>query len=74
MKRSAQPIPSPCVGNCCLDNDDVCLGCFRHLEEIKKWGLVNDKERLTIIQRAERRSEKKFRTKTVSNGAVGADR
>ncbi|HDY84104.1 MAG TPA: DUF1289 domain-containing protein [Methylophaga sp.] len=31
-------INSPCVRNCCLNEQDVCLGCFRSLEEIKRWG------------------------------------
>lgn len=31
-------IPSPCIRNCCLDEQDICLGCFRSLEEIKVWG------------------------------------
>ncbi len=26
---------SPCVRNCCLDDDLICLGCFRSLEESK---------------------------------------
>ncbi len=28
---------SPCVRNCCLDNNDVCLGCYRTLAEIVAW-------------------------------------
>ncbi|MGV2873061.1 DUF1289 domain-containing protein [Colwellia sp. E150_009] len=24
-------IPSPCVRNCCLDKNDVCLGCYTNL-------------------------------------------
>ncbi|NQY26373.1 MAG: DUF1289 domain-containing protein [Piscirickettsiaceae bacterium] len=31
-------IPSPCIKNCCLDSDDICLGCLRSLEEIMLWG------------------------------------
>ena len=31
-------INSPCVRNCCLNELDICLGCFRSLEEIKVWG------------------------------------
>ncbi len=28
---------SPCVRNCCLDNNDICLGCFRTMAEIMQW-------------------------------------
>ncbi len=31
-------VPSPCVRNCCLNENDICLGCFRSLEEIIAWG------------------------------------
>ncbi|HHJ15462.1 MAG TPA: DUF1289 domain-containing protein [Gammaproteobacteria bacterium] len=24
--------------NCCLDDNDVCLGCLRSLDEIIAWG------------------------------------
>ncbi len=29
---------SPCVRICCLNELDICLGCFRSLDEIKLWG------------------------------------
>jgi predicted Fe-S protein YdhL (DUF1289 family) len=48
---------SPCVGNCCLDDDSTCLGCFRSLEEIKEWGLVDENRRRLILQNAKRRKE-----------------
>jgi predicted Fe-S protein YdhL (DUF1289 family) len=38
------------VRNCCLDDDDVCLGCFRSIEEIKEWGLVDDQRRRVILE------------------------
>lgn len=31
---------SPCIGLCKLDEDEFCLGCRRHIEEIKDWGLI----------------------------------
>jgi predicted Fe-S protein YdhL (DUF1289 family) len=48
---------SPCVRNCCLDDDDTCLGCFRSLEEIKEWGVVDHHRRGIILQNATRRKE-----------------
>jgi len=46
---------SPCVRNCCLDDDLTCLGCFRSLDEIKEWGIVDSDRRRVILQNAERR-------------------
>ena len=47
----------PCVRNCCLDNDDICLGCFRALHEITGWNEADEAERRTILERSEQRRE-----------------
>jgi hypothetical protein len=46
---------SPCLGNCCLDDDFTCLGCFRSLQEIKEWGVVDDRRRQIILENAKQR-------------------
>ncbi|MFA5170746.1 MAG: DUF1289 domain-containing protein [Sulfuriferula sp.] len=49
-------IPSPCIRNCCLNEDDVCLGCFRAIAEIVRWGEAGDEERQQVLfNAAERR-------------------
>jgi len=50
-----QPIPSPCVRNCCLNDADICLGCFRSLDEIKLWGMSDRATQQRIIANAEQR-------------------
>jgi len=57
MSESTRPVQSPCVRNCCLDDDLTCLGCYRSIEEIKEWGMVGDERRLIILQNARRRQE-----------------
>jgi uncharacterized protein len=53
-----EPSPqSPCVRDCCLDDDLVCVGCFRSFEEIKEWTIVDDLRRRLILQNALRRKE-----------------
>lgn len=42
-------IPSPCVSNCCLDDNDMCLGCCRVLDEILIWGQADDKQKHDIL-------------------------
>ena len=55
-------VPSPCVRNCCLDEQDVCLGCGRSLDEIRVWSEAADGERRSILERAaERRAEREAR-------------
>jgi predicted Fe-S protein YdhL (DUF1289 family) len=49
------PVQSPCLRDCCLGDDLTCLGCFRSLEEIKEWGLVDADRRRVILQNAKQR-------------------
>jgi len=50
-------IPSPCIRNCCLDNTEVCLGCYRSLAEILKWNTATDPEKKEIILQCRNRKE-----------------
>lgn len=56
--KGPQPVSatgSPCVRNCCLDDDDVCLGCGRAIAEIVGWSRATDGERAIILIRARER-------------------
>ena len=57
MSDIESAVQSPCVGNCCLDDDLICLGCFRSLEEVKEWSVVDDFRRRIILQNAKQRQE-----------------
>jgi len=58
--RSNTPgVPSPCVRNCCLNGDDVCMGCGRSLEEILQWHNASDEQRISILERARLRCEQR---------------
>jgi predicted Fe-S protein YdhL (DUF1289 family) len=48
-------VASPCVRNCCLNADDVCLGCFRHIDEILAWTSYKSKEKITVINNCQQR-------------------
>jgi predicted Fe-S protein YdhL (DUF1289 family) len=50
-------VKSPCVRNCCLDDEDICLGCFRSMDEIVHWNVASDAERRTILENARKRKE-----------------
>lgn len=52
---------SPCIRNCCLDDNDICMGCLRTVEEIMLWGgsgIVQKKKILEniILRRKKRES------------------
>ncbi len=51
--------PSPCVRDCCLDEQDVCLGCGRHIDEILRWRQSTPAERETILAHAGRRRDER---------------
>lgn len=50
-------IESPCVRNCCLDNKDVCLGCFRHISEITGWGSASTERKKQVLSLATERKK-----------------
>lgn len=53
------PVPgvaSPCIGVCRLNDDDVCTGCRRTLDEIAEWSNVSDDRRRAILDAIAARS------------------
>lgn len=54
-----ESIESPCIRNCCLDQNDICLGCLRSLSEIIDWGQASDEKRKTILSNASQRLKAK---------------
>jgi predicted Fe-S protein YdhL (DUF1289 family) len=48
-------IESPCIRNCCLDESDVCVGCFRSLDEILEWSKVSENDKQMILLKTQTR-------------------
>ena len=47
---------SPCIASCKLNADKICIGCYRHIEEIVDWNKRSDAEHAAIYQKlAERK-------------------
>ena len=55
----AAEIASPCIRNCCLDNAEICLGCFRSLAEILQWNKATELEKGEILKLCYARKEAK---------------
>ncbi|WP_459990350.1 DUF1289 domain-containing protein [Methylosoma difficile] len=55
METTPTPIVSPCVRLCCLDNNDICMGCFRSISEITGWASANEQTRRTYLAKSEQR-------------------
>ena len=41
--------PSPCLNICTLDDNDVCTGCLRTLDEIASWGSLSGEAQWRIV-------------------------
>jgi predicted Fe-S protein YdhL (DUF1289 family) len=54
---SEEEIRSPCISVCVLDENDICMGCFRSAEEVTDWFMASDDEKRGILSRAEQRRE-----------------
>lgn len=48
-------IQSPCIRNCCLNEEDICVGCFRSLPEVVGWTGFDDALRQQVLNNAEDR-------------------
>lgn len=48
-------VPSPCTRVCTLDDDDVCLGCKRTVEEIKTWRSLDPVAQRALLKVLEER-------------------
>ncbi len=48
-------IPSPCIAVCALDEDDVCIGCYRTGDEITDWFMSDDAQKREILAKCEAR-------------------
>ncbi|OLF51186.1 DUF1289 domain-containing protein [Pseudomonas chlororaphis] len=45
-------VASPCISLCRLDEEKVCKGCFRHVEDIREWRSADDARRREICTQA----------------------
>jgi uncharacterized protein len=44
LRRTRKQIreDSPCIGTCTLNEDNICIGCGRHIDEIIKRGIAEE--------------------------------
>lgn len=52
-------IASPCVSKCCLNEQDVCLGCSRHIDEIRAWRQMDNKAKQQVLLYCQKRQQQK---------------
>ena len=54
---------SPCVGRCCLNEADLCIGCLRSLSEITEWSQASDSRKKMILDNIQLRANSKTEDK-----------
>jgi len=48
-RRGGEGVASPCISVCVLDPaTGVCTGCFRTLDEIAAWSVLDDAAKLAV--------------------------
>jgi len=45
---------TPCISQCCLDGNDVCMGCYRSSAEITDWVNKSEDEKIEIVIRCKK--------------------
>lgn len=48
----SRELASPCISVCLLNENDVCLGCYRSAEEITDWFMASAQQKQDILDRA----------------------
>ncbi len=46
---------SPCIKLCTLNDEDVCVGCYRNIDEICAWSTASPQQRRAILEASEQR-------------------
>jgi len=49
MEQPTRPI-SPCMSICTLDENNICMGCKRTLEEIKCWAKLSPAGQWRLVE------------------------
>lgn len=43
-------VPSPCIAVCQVDpKTDLCLGCRRHIDEIRDWPIMTAEQKRAVL-------------------------
>lgn len=58
MSEVEKPVKSPCVSVCALDENDVCVGCYRSANEISFWSRYSNAERREVLKASLERARK----------------
>lgn len=52
-----QEVKSPCIAICQLDDNKICIGCGRSVDEIMEWRKSTAERKREIVENARTRQE-----------------
>ena len=59
MSSSVQPqeapVKSPCISVCALNEQDLCIGCWRSIDEIAGWARMSEVQKREVMVRVRAR-------------------
>jgi len=58
---------SPCLGDCNLSDEGICLSCFLSSEENDNWNHVSNRERLVMLENARERQKAKAEGRSMTD-------
>lgn len=58
MSAEEKPVNSPCISLCTLDENDVCVGCFRAVNEITQWLRMDNQQRRVVLEKCRERARR----------------
>ena len=50
-------VRSPCISVCVLDEQDICMGCYRSATEITDWFMATTEQKLEMLRKAQERMQ-----------------
>lgn len=56
--KVSDKVRSPCVSICALDDNDLCVGCYRSGDEIMRWSQMSNNERGEVLKKVAERERK----------------
>ncbi|UZE94900.1 DUF1289 domain-containing protein [Alkalimarinus alittae] len=59
-KYDAKDVKSPCVSICALDENEICVGCYRTGMEISRWGGMSGDEKREVMMQVKEREKSSY--------------
>jgi uncharacterized protein len=50
-------IDKPCIRKCCLNEEDICMGCFRSFDDMLKWNKASINEKTQMLKESQERKK-----------------